>query len=167
MWSLQVMDSLYQARVRKSETDLLIDQLKETFHYLTVQNKVRHALVVAKAPLLQMAVFVAMYALRLATTARTAYSMDVWLALLHLFSVTLSLQINMHKADKELSEVAARWEEIKKGTSQVAYGVHLLLTEEDCPCRNITSQLMLSTMRCCLYLTLAKACKITYFLSPW
>ena len=25
----------------------------------------------------------------------------------------------MHKADKELSEVAARWEEIKKGTSQV------------------------------------------------
>lgn len=37
---LQVMDSLYQARVKKSETDLLIDQLKETFHYLTVQNKV-------------------------------------------------------------------------------------------------------------------------------
>ena len=25
----------------------------------------------------------------------------------------------MHKADKELSDVAARWEEIKKGTSQV------------------------------------------------
>ncbi|DBA86689.1 TPA: Dynein alpha chain, flagellar outer arm [Trebouxia sp. C0004] len=63
---LKVMDSLYQARVKKSETDLLIDQLKETLHYLTVQNK-----------------------------------------------------INMHKADKELSEVAARWEEIKKGTSQV------------------------------------------------
>ena len=34
------MDSLYQARVKKSETDLLIDQLKETLHYLTVQNKV-------------------------------------------------------------------------------------------------------------------------------
>ncbi len=32
------MDSLYQAK--KSETDLLIDQLKETLHYLTVQNKV-------------------------------------------------------------------------------------------------------------------------------
>ena len=29
----------------------------------------------------------------------------------------------MHKADKELSEVAARWEEIKKGTSQVQHGV--------------------------------------------
>lgn len=37
---LQVMDSLYQARVKKNETDLLIDQLKETLHYLTVQNKV-------------------------------------------------------------------------------------------------------------------------------
>ena len=34
------MDSLYQASVKKSETDLLIDQLKETLHYLTVQNKV-------------------------------------------------------------------------------------------------------------------------------
>ena len=34
------MDSLYQARVKKGETDLLIDQLKETLHYLTVQNKV-------------------------------------------------------------------------------------------------------------------------------
>lgn len=39
LW-LQVMDSLYQARVKKNETDLLIDQLKETLHYLTVQNKV-------------------------------------------------------------------------------------------------------------------------------
>ena len=38
-------------------------------------------------------------------------------------SVTLTPQINMHKADKELSEVAARWEEIKKGTSQVEHGV--------------------------------------------
>lgn len=37
---LQVMDSLYQARVKKNETDLLIDQLKEALHYLTVQNKV-------------------------------------------------------------------------------------------------------------------------------
>lgn len=37
---MQVMDALYQARVRKAETDLLIDQLKETLHYLTVQNKV-------------------------------------------------------------------------------------------------------------------------------
>lgn len=44
MLLLQVMDSLYQARVRKVETDLLIDQLKETFHYLTVQNKVAHPL---------------------------------------------------------------------------------------------------------------------------
>lgn len=35
------------------------------------------------------------------------------------WNVTVILQINMHKADKELSEVAARWEEIKKGTSQV------------------------------------------------
>lgn len=34
------MDALYQARVKRSETDLLIDQLKETLHYLTVQNKV-------------------------------------------------------------------------------------------------------------------------------
>lgn len=34
------MDSLYQARVKKNETDLLIDQLKETLHYLTVHNKV-------------------------------------------------------------------------------------------------------------------------------
>lgn len=34
------MDALYQARVKKSETDLLIDQLKETLHYLSVQNKV-------------------------------------------------------------------------------------------------------------------------------
>ena len=30
------------------------------------------------------------------------------------------MQVNMHKADKELVEVANRWEEIKKGTSQVA-----------------------------------------------
>ena len=37
-------------------------------------------------------------------------------------NVTLTLQINLHKADKELSEVAARWEEIKKGTSQVQHG---------------------------------------------
>ena len=72
MWLLQVMDSLYQARVKKSETDLLIDQLKETFHYLTVQNKVRHALVLAKAPLAQIAVYVAICALRLATTAHIA-----------------------------------------------------------------------------------------------
>lgn len=28
----------------------------------------------------------------------------------------------MHKADKELAEVANRWEEIKKGTSQVCKG---------------------------------------------
>lgn len=28
----------------------------------------------------------------------------------------------MHKADKELAEVANRWEEIKKGTSQVSNG---------------------------------------------
>ena len=37
---MQVMDALYQARLRKAETDLLIDQLKETLHYLSVQNKV-------------------------------------------------------------------------------------------------------------------------------
>lgn len=46
---LQVMDSLYQARVKKNETDLLIDQLKETLHYLTVQNKVGHTFNKAKA----------------------------------------------------------------------------------------------------------------------
>lgn len=39
------------------------------------------------------------------------------------------LQINMHKADKELSEVAARWEEIKKGTSQVhPYDLDIMLS---------------------------------------
>lgn len=41
------MDSLYQARVKKNETDLLIDQLKETLHYLTVQNKVQLDFVVS------------------------------------------------------------------------------------------------------------------------
>ena len=44
MMLMQVMDSLYQARVKKGETDFLIDQLKETFHYLTVQNKVERPL---------------------------------------------------------------------------------------------------------------------------
>ena len=34
-------------------------------------------------------------------------------------AVNSFMQVNMHKADKELSEIAARWEEIKKGTSQV------------------------------------------------
>ena len=36
----QVMDSLYQTGVKKAETDLLIDQLREVFSRLTTQYKV-------------------------------------------------------------------------------------------------------------------------------
>ncbi|KAK9817742.1 hypothetical protein WJX72_001478 [[Myrmecia] bisecta] len=63
---LKVMDSLYQSRVKKNETDLLIDQLRETFSFLNATYK-----------------------------------------------------INMHKADKQLDEIAARWDEVKKNAPQV------------------------------------------------
>ena len=49
----------------------------------------------------------------------------------------------MHKADKELSEVAARWEEIKKGTSQVYSEVCDKLSH-DCFVCHITTKCMLS-----------------------
>ncbi len=40
---------------------------------------------------------------------------------------SLLLQTNMHKAEKELNDVAARWEEIKKNAPQVsAAAVHQL-----------------------------------------
>ena len=35
------MDSLYQTGVKKAETDLLIDQLREVFSRLTTQYKVK------------------------------------------------------------------------------------------------------------------------------
>ena len=37
---VQVMDSLYQTGVKKAETDLLIDQLREVFSRLSTQYKV-------------------------------------------------------------------------------------------------------------------------------
>ncbi len=40
---LQVMDSLYQTRVKKGETDLLIEQLREVLHFLTNSHKVSNS----------------------------------------------------------------------------------------------------------------------------
>ncbi|KAK9867723.1 hypothetical protein WJX84_004647 [Apatococcus fuscideae] len=67
---LKVMDSLYQTGVKKAETDLLIDQLREVFSRLTTQYK-----------------------------------------------------MNMHKAEKELADTAARWEDVKKNAPQVKQDV--------------------------------------------
>eukprot|EP00891_Asterochloris_glomerata_P001316 jgi/Astpho2/1316/Aster-06188 len=74
---LKVMDSLYQTRVKKGETDLLIEQLREVLHFLTNSHKT-----------------------------------------------------NMHKAEKELNDVAARWEEIKKNAPQVKNDVLPVQTSE-------------------------------------
>ena len=37
------MDSLYQTRVKKGETDLLIEQLREVLHFLTNSHKVSNS----------------------------------------------------------------------------------------------------------------------------
>jgi hypothetical protein len=79
----------------------------------------------------------------------TAYASVMEYITLPLFGQkSFCLQINMHKADKELSEIAARWEEIKKGTSQVQTNPLLLQSmrtssDEACGlvCDNPCSQL--------------------------